>query len=78
MVLPASYNVPPQILEISPTPFIPGGSVEVYEGTLDGAAVCIKRFCVPNKDLERNVAKVHRRHSYFLSSSPLTKPADFL
>ena len=60
-IIPASYMLPPQLLEISSIPFAYGCSCDVYRGTFDGLEVCIKRFRVYSQDVLQTTAssKVH-------------------
>ena len=45
-ILPTSYTLSPDLLNIDPAPFIGGGYGEVHHGTLSGLRVCIKRMQV--------------------------------
>ena len=58
LMLPTSYALPSQLLEVGSTPLIYGGFSEVYKGTLDGSNVCIKRVRIPGQDAEQEMAKV--------------------
>lgn len=49
-MLPASYALPSQLLNISTEPFASGGYGEVYKGTHNGSGVCVKRLRVYTKD----------------------------
>ena len=46
------------VLNIGPNPFIAGGYGDVYEGTLNGSKVCIKRMRVYTRDDPQRAAKV--------------------
>jgi len=50
-VLPASYAFSSRLLDVGPRPATPGGSGDVYEGTLNGSKVYVKR------------AKTHPEHN---------------
>ena len=43
-MLPSSYIIPAQLLDISEQPVASGSSGDLYEGTLGGSSVCVKRF----------------------------------
>jgi hypothetical protein len=58
VILPPSYALPSQPLEINSLPFASGGSGDVYRGTLHGSDVCVKRIRVYTQDLRRTGAKV--------------------
>ena len=45
-ILPTSYALSSDLLNIDPAPFIGGGYGDVHHGTLDGSRVCIKRIQV--------------------------------
>jgi len=61
MILPTSYTVSSQLLNISPRPVASGGSADVYEGTLNGSKVCIKRIRIySHKDNKMGPTKVSR------------------
>ena len=62
-VLPTSYIVSPSRLIIGGQPAASGGSGDIYQGTLDGEDVCVKRVRVYSKDGPKQATKVrHRRH----------------
>ena len=50
MILPTSHTLPSQVLIICRQPVASGGSGDVFEGTLDGSKVCVKRVKVYNWD----------------------------
>jgi len=56
--------IPSHLLTIGPNPFAQGGHGDVYEGTLDGSKVCIKRVRVYVQE-EENAIKVHHCCSFF-------------
>ena len=56
-ILPTSYTLSSDLLNISPDPFAAGGYGDVYEGTLDGSRVCVKRVRVYHDGPQR-VSKV--------------------
>lgn len=43
MILPASCTLPSEVLAVSPDPFAAGGYGDVYQGTLNGSRICLKR-----------------------------------
>ena len=60
MILPTSYTLPSRLLEIDPEPFTSGGSGDVYQGTLHGSRVCIKRVRVYVQSSPQGPVKVQR------------------
>ena len=61
MILPTSYTVSSQLSNINPHPVASGGSADVYEGTLNGSKVCIKRVRIySHKDSHIGPEKVSR------------------
>jgi len=58
MILPTSYTLLSRHLDISPRPVASGGSGDVYEGTLDGSKVCVKRVRVYSKEGPTKMTKV--------------------
>ena len=77
-MLPTSYTLSSDLLNISPEPFAAGGYGDVYEGTLDGSRVCIKRVKAYVQDGPQKAARVRYRRRRFPRSPPLTKPVDLL
>ena len=76
-ILPASYMLSSDLLDVAPDPFASGGYGDVHKGTLDGSKVCIKRVRVYARDGPQKTARVcHWRRS--LSRPSLTKLADIL
>lgn len=57
MTLPTSYSLSSHLLQIDHEPFAPGGSCDVYRGTLRGSKVCIKRI----RDVQGKAAQVRLR-----------------
>jgi len=57
-MLPTSYTLSMDLLNIDPEPFASGGYGDVYRGTLNGEAVCIKRVRVYTGDNTGGTAKV--------------------
>jgi hypothetical protein len=58
-ILPTSYTLSSShLLNIRSEPFASGGYGDVYEGTLDGLRVCIKRIRVYTKDSPEKAMKV--------------------
>jgi hypothetical protein len=68
MILPTSYTLPSHLLDICRHPVVSGGSGDVYEGTLNGSKVCVKRVREYSKDGLEKTAKVHyhQQHCIFL------------
>ena len=71
-ILPTSYALPSGLLNIAPEPFASGGSGDVYEGTLDGSRVCIKRIWAYIQDGPQKATTVRYPHRH-LSRSPLPR-----
>ena len=65
-ILPTPYTLSPQLQTIGHEPFASGGYGDMYEGTLDGSRVCIKRLRAYTDDGLQNATKV--RPAAFLSS----------
>jgi hypothetical protein len=59
-ILPTSYVRSSHLLGIGPDPFASGGYGDVYEGSLDGSRVCIKRVRVYTRDSPEKAIKVCR------------------
>ena len=57
-MLPTSYTLSHQLIEISPEPFATGGHGDVHKGTLNGSIVCVKRVRVYAKDPPEKAMKV--------------------
>ena len=79
-ILPKSYTVQSHTLKVDSEPFASGGYGDVYEGTLDGSKVCVKRVRMYTKDGPRKAARV--RFSFwrcrFSRSPSLMKLTDLL
>jgi len=59
MILPTSYMVSSNLLDISSRPVASGGSADVYEGTLNGSKVCVKRVRIySHRDSQTDPEKV--------------------
>ena len=76
-VLPTSYTLPPHRLNVGSDPFASEGYGDVYEGTLDGSRVYIKRMRV-YPDGPQKAARVRCRRRRFPCSQLLTEPTDLL
>jgi hypothetical protein len=59
MIIPASYILPPDLLNIDHYPVASGGSGNVHEGIFNGSKVCIKRARIYSKDDLKKATKVH-------------------
>jgi len=57
-MLPTSYTLSASLLAIGSDPFASGGYGDVYDGTLDGLRVCIKRVRVYVKEGPKKATKV--------------------
>ena len=57
-MLPSSYTLSSDLINIDPEPFASGGCGDVYHGTLGGSRVCIKRVRVYTNDDPQQAAKV--------------------
>jgi hypothetical protein len=78
MILPASYTLPPHLLDIGRYPIASGGSGNVHEGTFNGSKVCVKRARVYSEDDSKKATKVHCRRYRFPCPSLLTRLTDAL
>ena len=58
MTLPTSYTLSAQVLTVGHQPVVSGSSGDVYEGTLSGSKVCVKRIRVNSKDGAEKATKV--------------------
>jgi hypothetical protein len=56
-MLPTSYTISSH-LTINPEPFASGGYGDVYQGSLNGLRVCIKRVRVYTKDDPKKAERV--------------------
>jgi hypothetical protein len=61
VILPTSYTVSADLLNIDPHPFTGGGYGDVHQGTLNGKRVCIKRMRIFTGDDPKAAAKVRCR-----------------
>ena len=77
-ILPTSYTRSSHLLGIGPNPFASGGYGDVYEGSLDGLRVCIKRVRVYAHDGLQKATKVRFRCRRFSCSPSLIQLADLL
>ena len=77
-ILPTSYTLSSDRLNIGPEPFASGGYGDVYNGTLDGSRVCIKRVRVYTEDGPEKAAKVRYCRRRFPSPQSLMKLLDLL
>ena len=57
-ILPASYTLAPHLLNVGSEPFASGACGDVFEGTLDGSRICIKRIRVYTQYGPQKAAKV--------------------
>ncbi|KAF9642512.1 kinase-like protein [Thelephora ganbajun] len=62
-ILPTSYTISPHLLSISPNLFACGSFGDVYQGTLNGSRVCIKRVRVHTEDTSEGAFKIFRREA---------------
>ena len=63
MIPPTSYAMLSSLLNIGPYPIVSRGLGDVYEGTLDGSKVSVKRFRVYSKEGPKEAIKVlHQLH----------------
>jgi len=76
-ILPTSYFLS-SLLNIDSDPFCSGGYGDMYEGSLDGSRVCVKRVRVYTKDDPKKAAKVRYRHRCFPCLPSITKLIGFL
>ena len=68
MILPTSYTLSSQVLTTGRQPFASGGSGDVYEGTLNGSKVCVKRVRVYSRDGSEKASKVRSPDRLFVSN----------
>ena len=66
MILPTLYTPPSQVLIVGRQPVASGGSGDVYEGTLNGSKVCVKRVRVYARDGPEAGKKVLRAHRFLV------------
>ena len=57
-ILPTSCTLPLDGLKVDDHPFARGGFGDIYDGTLNGSAICVKRLQVPTKDELETTTKV--------------------
>ena len=77
-IFPTSYTIPSDRLTTGPDPFAQGGYGDVYEGTLDGSKVCIKRVRMYIQEGPENALQVHHRFRCSPCPPLLTKLTDLL
>ena len=77
-ILPASYTLAPHLLNVGSEPFASGTYGDVYDGTLDGSKICVKRIRVYTQPGPQKAAKVHCRRRRFPRSPSLMEPIDLL
>ena len=58
MTLPTSYTLSSSLLNIDRRPVASGGPGDVYEGTLNGSKVCVKRIRVYSEDGPEKATRV--------------------
>jgi len=63
---------------MDPDPFASGGYGDVYQGTLGGTTVCVKRVRAYVRDGPEKATKACYRYHFLPCPSSLTKPADLL
>ena len=59
MILPTSHILSSSILDVGHQPVASGGSGEIYEGTLNGSRVCVKRVRIYSEDGPDKMTRVH-------------------
>ena len=59
MILPASYIILSSVLDVGRQPVASGSSGNIYEGTLNGSRVCVKRIRIHSEDGPQGAIKVH-------------------
>jgi len=64
-ILPASHVISSQGLIVGREPVAGGGYGDVYEGSLDGSKVCVKRARMYTKGSNMETIKVQRRRYHF-------------
>ena len=58
MILPSSCILSSSVLNISRQPVASGGSGDIYQGTLNGSTVCVKRVRIYSKEGPEKTKKV--------------------
>jgi len=66
-ILPPSYTLLSQDLAAGRQSVASGGSDDVYEGSLNGSRVCVKRIRIYSKDDPEKATKVHFRRHHILA-----------
>ena len=63
-ILPTSYTLPLSVVSVGRQPVASGGSGrDIYEGSLNGLKICVKRVRIYSKDGPKKAIKVrHQRH----------------
>lgn len=75
-ILPESYTLPDTHLITSSHPVASGAVADIYEGTLNGRKVCVKRIRVYSKGDQRGVQKV--RHQFLSFPPPFSRGLEVL
>ena len=76
MVLPISYTLSSSLLKTDRQPLASGSSGDIYEGTLNGSKVCVKRVRIYTKEGPEKATKVQYRHHLFPYPQVLTRLTD--
>jgi hypothetical protein len=66
MILPKSYTPASQFLAVGAQPVASGGSGDVYEGTLNGSKVCVKRVRMYLTKGPEEATKVPDTHRFLM------------
>ena len=77
-ILPSSYMLSSDLINVNSEPFASGGYGDIYHGTLDGSSVCIKRVRVYTKDPPTKAIGVRYWRCRFPRPPSLTKLTDLL
>ena len=78
-ILPKSCMLSCSLLTVDRLPFISGSSGDLYEGTLGGTRVCVKRVRMYSEGDRQELSEVcHRRHCSPHLSPPLISPTEAL
>ena len=76
MVLPTSYTFSSSLLKTDRQPLASGSSGDIYEGTLNGSKVCVKRIRIYTKEGPEKSTKVQYRHHLLPYPQMLTRLTD--
>ena len=76
MILPTSYALSSSLLKTDRQPLASRSSGDIYEGTLNGSKVCVKRVRIYTKEGPEKATKVRNRPYHFPRLLLLTSLTD--